>query len=57
MGESSLTERHLVDLHAIILDGLPPQFEADGLLGMDFFAQFRGRIDLKNQQLQIRPYT
>ena len=48
--------QHLTDLTAVVFDELPPQFEADGLLGTNFFEKFRVRIDMQNHLLQVQRY-
>jgi len=37
------------------MDGMPEQFESDGLLGVDFLKKYSVKIDQKNQQLWIKP--
>lgn len=42
-------------IRAAIMDGMPKEFESDGLLGMDFLKRYMVKIDQKNQKLWIRP--
>lgn len=42
-------------IRAAIMDGMPEQFESDGLLGEDFLKKYSVKIDQKNQQLWIKP--
>ncbi|MCO6504901.1 MAG: aspartyl protease family protein [Snodgrassella sp.] len=42
-------------VRAVIIDGTPKDFEADGLLGMDFLQKYMVRIDQKNNKLWIKP--
>jgi hypothetical protein len=44
-----------IPIRAAIMDGMPEQFESDGLLGIDFLKQYNVKIDQKNQQLWIKP--
>lgn len=40
--------------YAAFIEDLPPEFEADGLLGNNFFQQFMVRIDLPSEILMIK---
>ncbi|WP_239423032.1 hypothetical protein [Snodgrassella communis] len=44
-----------IPIRAAIMDGMPDQFESDGLLGVDFLKKYSVKIDQKNQQLWIKP--
>ncbi|MBI0182451.1 MULTISPECIES: hypothetical protein [Snodgrassella] len=44
-----------IPIRAAIMDGMPEQFESDGLLGVDFLKKYSVKIDQKNQQLWIKP--
>jgi hypothetical protein len=44
-----------IPIQAAIMDGMPEQFESDGLLGIDFLKKYSVKIDQKNQQLWIKP--
>lgn len=44
-----------IPIRAAIMDGMPEQFESDGLLGVDFLKKYSMKIDQKNQQLWIKP--
>jgi hypothetical protein len=44
-----------IPIRAAIMDGIPEQFESDGLLGVDFLKKYSVKIDQKNQQLWIKP--
>jgi hypothetical protein len=44
-----------IPIRAAIMDGMPEQFESDGLLGIDFLKQYSVKINQKNQQLWIKP--
>lgn len=41
-------------IRAVIIDNMPKEFNADGLLGMDFLKKYMLRIDQKNQKLWIK---
>lgn len=44
-----------IPVRAAIMDGMPAEFESDGLLGIDFLQKYSVRIDQKNHQLWIKP--
>lgn len=43
-------------VEAIILDSLPPEFQSDGLLGIDVLQSHLIKIDFKNKKLWIKPF-
>ncbi|GLR10729.1 hypothetical protein GCM10007905_34490 [Mixta theicola] len=42
-------------IEAIMIDSLPDEFQADGLLGVNFLQQYIIKIDQKNKQLWLMP--
>lgn len=44
-----------IPARAAIMNGMPAEFESDGLLGVDFLQKYSVRIDQKNHRLWIKP--
>nr|WP_139164517.1 hypothetical protein [Dendrosporobacter quercicolus]NSL49067.1 hypothetical protein [Dendrosporobacter quercicolus DSM 1736]SDN00885.1 hypothetical protein SAMN04488502_11063 [Dendrosporobacter quercicolus] len=47
-------DHRIAQFYAAFIEDLPPEFEADGLLGNNFFQQFMVRIDLPSEILMIK---